>query len=145
MRIPSSIAFNGMLLSGCLLAAAPVLAQEDPTVTLGKMEFQNHCAVCHGLDGKGDGPMAGLLNQPPADLTQIAKNNDGKFPVLDVYQAIDGRRGLRAHGTTDMPIWGNRYRVMAEESLVPHEINYEQVVHGRILSLVYYIQSLQAD
>ena len=120
--------------------------EEDFTVAFGKSEFGKRCAVCHGAEGVGDGPLADLLLQPPPDLTKISQRNNGKYPVLDIYQAIDGRRGLRAHGTLDMPIWGNYYRVDASEQLrAPHDVNYEEIVHGRILALVYYLQSIQVE
>ena len=120
--------------------------EEDFTVAFGKSEFGKRCAVCHGPGGVGDGPLADLLLQPPPDLTKISQRNNGKFPVLDIYQAIDGRRGLRAHGTMDMPIWGNYYRLDAQENVrAPHDVSYEEIVHGRILALVYYLQSIQAD
>ena len=120
--------------------------EEDFTVVFGKSEFGKRCAVCHGPDGVGDGPLADLLLQPPPDLTKISQRNNGKFPILDIYQAIDGRRGLRAHGTMDMPIWGNYYKAEVSEDLrTPHDVNYEEIVHGRILALVYYIQSIQVE
>jgi mono/diheme cytochrome c family protein len=130
----------------CGFASGAGAQEEDYTVTLGKSEFGKRCAVCHGVEGAGDGPVAELLQQPPANLREISKRNNGKFPILDVYQAIDGRRGLRAHGTQEMPLWGDYYNRDAGERLrVPHDVNYEEIVHGRILALVYYIQSLQVE
>jgi len=41
------------------------------------------------------------------DLTSIAKRNGGVFPVDRVMMNIDGRAMPRAHGTSEMPIWGN--------------------------------------
>lgn len=121
-------------------------AEEDFTISFGKSEFAKRCAVCHGPNGAGDGPLAELLTQPPPDLTKISQRNNGKFPILDIYQSIDGRRGVRAHGTMDMPIWGNYYRGDAEEKVrSPHDVNYEEIVHGRILALVYYLQSIQVE
>jgi mono/diheme cytochrome c family protein len=61
---------------GAALVAAPVLGygqDED----IGKREYVNHCAVCHGVSGKGDGPLATQLKAHVADLTQIQKNNGG--------------------------------------------------------------------
>lgn len=39
----------------------------------GKVLFQTHCAVCHGPEGRGDGPAATGLNPRPTDLTQSAR------------------------------------------------------------------------
>jgi Cytochrome c len=68
---------------------AAVLAQQTAP---GADEFRNSCAVCHGEDGRGDGPLAKVLTVKPADLTQIAKRNDGVFPVEKVSETIDGRQ-----------------------------------------------------
>lgn len=104
-------------------------------------EYVAACLVCHGTTGKGDGPLAVFLKVPPSDLTTIAKRNDGEFPFLKVFQTIDGRAQIGAHGTRDMPVWGDRYKAVAGERYGPYGA--EQIVRGRILELVYYIQSLQ--
>ncbi len=77
----------------------------------GKLEYQMGCAACHGADGKGIGPVAALFRVPPADLTILAKRNSGIFPFSFVYEVIDGRQVVIAHGTRDMPIWGDRFNI----------------------------------
>ncbi len=50
-------------------------AAEQPTVVLsyeerqGSVLFARYCAVCHGVEGKGDGFNAFNLDPPPRDLT----------------------------------------------------------------------------
>ncbi|MDE3198197.1 MAG: c-type cytochrome [Acidobacteriota bacterium] len=73
----------------------------------GSEMFQTYCAVCHGMDGKGNGPAATALNTAPADLTLLAQKHDGKFPKLEVRQFILGDSSVAAHGTRDMPMWGD--------------------------------------
>lgn len=69
--------------------------------------FKAYCAVCHGTDGKGSGPMAGALKFGPADLTHIAARNRGVFPTERVEKIISGDEQVPAgHGTREMPIWG---------------------------------------
>jgi Cytochrome C oxidase, cbb3-type, subunit III len=76
----------------------------------GKMQYQSSCAACHGIDAKGDGPVSTELKTPPADLTVLAKNNNGTFPYDMVYQVIDGRNStIPSHGTREMPVWGYRF------------------------------------
>ena len=75
----------------------------------GKAEYQSSCGTCHGRDGKGNGPLSAELKVPPPDLTVLAKKNSGVFPLNSVYEIIDGRKSVIAHGTRDMPIWGDRY------------------------------------
>ena len=58
---------------------------------LGKAEFELHCAVCHGLDAKGNGFLGASLKAPPPDLTVLAKNNGGVLPADRISSVIDGR------------------------------------------------------
>ena len=75
-----------------------------------KLDYQSFCAACHGTDAKGSGPVSQSLKTPPADLTVLAKNNNGVFPVERVYQIIDGRNSsISSHGTREMPVWGYRF------------------------------------
>jgi mono/diheme cytochrome c family protein len=85
------------------LMAAPGFAQD---ADIGRAHFYTHCATCHGLEGKGDGPMAGVLTIPPTNLTELTIQNGGVFPLARVVQRIDGRDPLVAHGSP-MPVFGD--------------------------------------
>ncbi len=115
-------------------------AQEQDVIAAGKREFQRSCAACHGSAAKGDGPSAGALNVKPADLTQMSKKHGGVFLFWRTYEKISGRdeEVIRGHGTREMPIWGERFRLEGGSSE-----EYQAGVRGRILSLVYYLQSIQ--
>jgi hypothetical protein len=139
-----SLAIVVMPLALPLTQSVPASAQELAP----QKEFRISCAACHGLEGKGDGLLAGLLTLAPTDLTQITKRNNGKFPLVGLYETIDGRREEQAHGARDMPIWGERYRVEAceEDPLYQFHISgCEALIRGRTLELIYYIQSIQEE
>ncbi|MGN8545065.1 c-type cytochrome [Bradyrhizobium sp. 13971] len=106
---------KSFMIAGLTAGFAAAAYAEDADV--GKAEFQASCASCHGVDGKGKGPVAGQLKVPPADLTALAKNNNGVFPITAVYEAIDGRRTISAHGTHEMPIWGT---IQPRQELASH-------------------------
>ena len=106
-------------------------------------EFNNSCASCHGIDGKGAGFLVRIFRGvDPGDLTQLAANNDGQFPSDRVFQVIDGREEVAAHGDRKMPVWGDRYWGNAMSEYGPDELN-QQRARARVLELVYYLQSIQ--
>jgi mono/diheme cytochrome c family protein len=109
---------------------------QDP-IARGRMTYETSCMSCHGVSGKGDGEMASELKQQPADLTQISQEHGGSFPVDTVYQMIDGRREVEAHGSREMPVWGNIWTERDGEPIP------EEEVQARINELVEYIRTLQ--
>ena len=112
---------------------------------MGKREFEANCASCHGLDGKGNGPLGNLLRVGPPDLTQLAKKNQGMLPMNRLYEVIEGGT-VPAHGPREMPIWGREYRIDDAEHLREARGNYDSaaLVRARILLLLEYINRLQA-
>jgi len=114
------------------------LAQEDMVIKNGGQEYQAYCAICHGAQGKGDGPMSTILTVVPADLTQLRKKNKDEFPFWRVYKIIDGRDLVRGHGARNMPVWGAHF--LSEEG--GGYLDEDRVI-GRILGLIYYLQSIQ--
>ena len=133
-----------LLLRGALSAAtvigvpATAFAQH---VTIGAIEFRMSCAVCHGKEARGDGPLAHVLTVKPTDLTNLSKRNKGQFPSEAVVETIDGRTQISAHGTREMPVWGTRYEAEVGRQYGPY--GSETVVKTRILELVHYLQSIQ--
>jgi mono/diheme cytochrome c family protein len=113
-------------------------SEGEPALVAGKLEFQENCAICHGINGKGHGPITPMLKKTPADLTQLSKKNGGEFPFWTTYRMIDGREPIEGHGGRDMPIWGDRFKAEA-----PHSQGAESIVRGRILELIVYLQSIQ--
>lgn len=94
-----------------VLLAPSVTAQPGDPLELAEGEalYLRHCAACHGRDGTGGGPVSPWLIRKPADLTTIAALNEGVFPKERVWQVIDGRADVAAHGLRDMPVWGERF------------------------------------
>jgi mono/diheme cytochrome c family protein len=96
---------------GLLLLTLPASSRaEEQGDAAAKEAYQRYCASCHGVDGKGNGPIANTLKYLPTDLTQLSKNNKGEFPRQRVYDAIDGKTEVRSHGPRDMPVWGAKFK-----------------------------------
>jgi mono/diheme cytochrome c family protein len=123
----------------------------------GRTEYQAHCAACHGIDGKGNGPASDELKTRPADLTVLTKKNNGEFPYKAITEVIDGRKAFKAHGTREMPIWGYQLTPMPKLTITPISPNAknagqdlkayydsEIVVRNRILAIIDYLYRVQA-
>jgi mono/diheme cytochrome c family protein len=113
-------------------------------VDLGKQEYVANCAGCHGVSGKGDGIYQAYLTRTAPDLTRLAKASGGVFPFQRVYQVIDGRTEVGAHGTRDMPIWGTDYLQKASrDPSLTTVLDQELFVRARIMALIDYLNQLQ--
>ena len=99
----------------------------------GSEMFVSYCASCHGKDAKGNGPATPALKKPPTDLTTLSRKNGGKFPSNVVYVAISGQFDVSAHGSRDMPVWGQVFSQSTNESQAKL----------RLSNLTAHIQSLQ--
>src|SRR5271165_5342749 len=75
-------------------------------VTNGKQMYTSYCAPCHGVDGRGQGPVAPALKTPPTDLSVLSRNNHGKFPDAHVATVLQDGAEISAHGSAEMPVWG---------------------------------------
>jgi mono/diheme cytochrome c family protein len=96
--------------------------------------FRDYCAPCHGLDGRGNGPVASALKFEVPDLIQVSKRAVGKFPRARIRDVIEGNETLSGHGSRDMPIWGPIF----------HQIDVDQDLGGvRTDNVTGYIESLQ--
>lgn len=131
-RLPLKIGLVALVLTG--LGACSAYAQ-----SIGEQEYMRSCATCHGVDGTSNTPFGDLMTVAPPDLTTLAADNDGVFPMLQVIHMIDGRSGLRGHGS-EMPIWGDRY---AESADMAGTYGAELIVRGRVLELAEYLASIQ--
>ena len=134
------VLLGALLITLCSLS----VAQEPEVINIpvrhtsassGKQMFEAYCAACHGKEGKGDGPVAAALKAPPADLTVLARQNNGKFPSIRVAKAITGEAGISAHGSKEMPVWGPVFMSMSHQ--------HESQVHLRVANLTEYVKSLQ--
>ena len=134
-----------LFLAGLVLFSLPVLlAGDQPTIKkipahattsmAGQDLFREYCAVCHGNDAKGSGPAAAALKTKPADLTLISRKNANKYPEIRVQRVINGEDEMVAHGSRDMPIWGQIFRHMSSN---------EDLGAVRVYNLVKYVESIQ--
>jgi mono/diheme cytochrome c family protein len=118
-----------------LLAAGTAHAGDEAGRTL----YLRYCAACHGREGRGDGPVAPALGEKPTDLSQIAAAHEGHFPLETVVEAIDGTRTVRAHGVSEMPVWGEVFQADPASPL-----DQQILARGKVIVIAGYLRALQA-
>src|SRR6185436_6682940 len=118
-----------------LLSAGTAFAQTPQTAD-GRALFLTYCASCHGRDAHGGGPVAEALRSRPPSLTEFAVKNRGVFPAERIHRIIDGSdQSVRAHGSFEMPVWGDAFR--KREGLS------DELVRARIEAIVRFLGSIQ--
>ena len=132
------------MLTGIVLATVACgpkadIALGELTATQRRDLYPRLCASCHGLEGQGDGPVAKDLRVPPPDLRTLAARHAGRFPREQVLDVLSGQRRATAHGTREMPVWGQR--LAPAESPVAAAAQLEQA--RMITALADYVASLQ--
>jgi mono/diheme cytochrome c family protein len=95
--------------------------------------YEAYCAVCHGPEAKGNGPVASTLKVPPADLTRISARNGGTCPLVRIDRIISGEEERRGHGA--MPAWGPVFSEVDRD---------QDLGRVRIDNLARYLRDIQA-
>jgi mono/diheme cytochrome c family protein len=126
--------FVSLFFAVSLCCAQGLRAQSLPVD--GPVLFRAYCSVCHGLDGKGGGPMAKSLKVAPSNLTMIAMRGGGRFPAARIERIISGEEELPSgHGTREMPIWGPVFSQIDRD---------QDLSRVRLHNLAQYIEKMQA-
>ena len=136
------------------MPGVPIAAEDAQTPEQGRTEFLSKCAECHGADGKGEGPMGRKLKIKPADLTILARRNNGVFLPTEIYRKIDGRYGVGSRPGSAMPVWGCRQGAAPDQqgkvnnpkpldSLLNMACDSEARIRARISAIVDYLAQIQ--
>jgi len=146
MRVLKLISLAVLMVISVCAAAQQAPEQKAPEIkhvpiartpaNSGKEMFSSYCAVCHGKDGKGNGPAASAMKTPPTDLTVLAQKSGGRYPAQHVAAVIRGQASTPSHGSEDMPVWGPLFSSISQ--------GHTAQVQQRINNLVEYVGTLQA-
>jgi mono/diheme cytochrome c family protein len=103
-----------MLSLAAMLSVSQTALSATDDVAEGHRYFIQYCASCHGQDGLGDGPVAKSLSRPPANLRMLGDKYGMPLPAHRIAELIDGRDSARAHGSHEMPVWGEKLYEMGQ-------------------------------
>jgi mono/diheme cytochrome c family protein len=137
------------LMAGIAFTAIPAGAQQTSPViktvpiqqtspSSGTEMYAAYCSACHGAKGTGNGPAAPAMKIPPPDLTTLSQKNGGVFPADRVRTVLQFGVMTPAHGSSDMPVWGNLLHTLHGTSP-----DTNMLVNQRILNLTNYIRQIQ--
>jgi len=104
----------------------------------GRVLYVRFCAACHGLNADGHGPVARVLEIPPANLRLLGTRYGDPLPEAKVEDFIDGRAAVAAHGDREMPVWGERFNDIRAEG-----VERDRAVKNRLAKIIAYLQSIQ--
>lgn len=88
--------------------ATPASSRDEPLLESGAGLYLQYCASCHGVTAQGNGPAAAALRKSPTDLTRLAERYGQPLPMERLAAWIDGRTATSAHGSREMPVWGEQ-------------------------------------
>ena len=135
--------FHKILTTAIVLFSSNAAVAQDNELILGKSSFAASCAICHGVNGKGDGEVAELFRTPPTDLTKLAEGAGGRFPFVEVYYTLARGMDQPGHGDAEMPVWGNYF---VADALVDRGVNKGDAIAlaaGRLMTLTLFLESIQ--
>jgi mono/diheme cytochrome c family protein len=137
MPTPNVSFWRVLIPIGLSLVLIPqVIAKKNPVVPpSGRDIYMDRCSACHGEDAKGNGPAVGALKFAPPDLTSLAERNGGVFPVEKVKNIVGQWVPINAHGSREMPIWGDLFLAKTAAQ--------EEAANERFKLLTAYLQSIQ--
>lgn len=97
----------------------PPLSDSEAARTTGRALFRDHCGVCHGVGGRGDGPAAPGMRTRPSDFMNLEHSN--MYGVGEKFWII-------THGAeeTGMPGFGTTLSDEERWSLVLHILSLQR-------------------
>ena len=102
---------------------APVFAADPPAAYEGRRLYVSYCQLCHGVDGKGEGPLAKAMDIRPADLTTTVRSRSDtiltKIITGEGRQTITGRDRHNLLSEA-MPEWKDVFDESQVEALIAY-------------------------
>jgi mono/diheme cytochrome c family protein len=114
---------HAMVLLTLLAVIAPEVSANPPPAFEGRKLYVSYCQLCHGTDGKGDGPLSKAMKISPADLTTTVRSRSDT--ILTRIITGEGRQtitGRDRHNllSESMPEWKDVFTAPQVKALIAY-------------------------
>jgi hypothetical protein len=123
--------------TGVVINQVP-LTYKDIALKDGHEMYDQLCAVCHGVTGKGDGPAAPALSSPVPDLTQFGAETGSQYHE-QLEGVISGLDRTVHKDIVGMPLWFREFQYVRRDKFGHPRTNYANL---KIHSLAEYVEGL---
>jgi len=123
--------------TGVVIKQVP-MTYKDVALKNGHEMYDDLCAVCHGLTGKGDGPAAPALNTPVPDLTQFGADTGSEYHA-QLESVISGINRNVHRDIVGMPLWFREFQYVRRDKFGHPRTTYANL---KIHSLAEYVEQL---
>ena len=114
---------HAMVLLTLLAVSAPEVSANPPPAYEGRRLYVSYCQLCHGTDGKGDGPLAKAMQIDVADLTTTVRSRSDtiltKIITGEGRQTITGRDRHNLLSEA-MPEWKDVFTASQVKALIAY-------------------------
>src|SRR5690349_15691836 len=119
---------SGAIAAAIVLVTGLLPAAHAGDTAEGRALYLRYCGSCHGEKADGRGPVAKSLKSQPTDLSRLGEKYGMPLPHGQIARFADGRVGVGAHGTSEMPVWGERFSDIyvtrgSRQGDLPHRID----------------------
>ena len=123
--------------TGVLIKQVP-LTYNDIALKNGHEMYDQLCAVCHGMAGRGDGPAAPALSNPVPDLTQFRAATGSEYHA-QLESVIAGKNRTVHKDIVGMPLWLTEFQYVRRNKFGHPRTMYANL---KIHSLAEYVEEL---
>jgi hypothetical protein len=123
--------------TGVVINQVP-LTYKDIALKDGHEMYDQLCAVCHGVTGKGDGPAAPALSSPVPDLTQFGAETGSQYHE-QLEGVISGLDRTVHKDIVGMPLWFREFQYVRRDKFGHPRTTYANL---KIHSLAEYVEGL---
>jgi len=123
--------------TGVVIKQGP-LTYQDIALKDGHEMYDQLCAVCHGVTGRGDGPAAPALSSPVPDLTQFGAGTGSQYHE-QLESVISGLNRTVHKDIVGMPLWFREFQYVRRDKFGHPRTTYANL---KIHSLAEYVEGL---